>query len=336
MNQQDLQPSEVQSTVTLQDFSAVFWRYRRFFAIGLVIVAGGTFLWTKFMRTKYFQATATFSVMESMTATSRAGIADTQIFEPNRTEKYLYYQTVFAEQVLFSRELIVEATRRMAEPTSGSTAYRLYSMLNIEESDPGRRDDLLTRLFQESLMKVVNLRSSGVMTVSVELPDPVAAARFVNLAIDLLQQRITEMNFRYLDKLVALYQQDLSDRLEMRQTLADELLELQRTHQYDVTPNIAARRDELKKRLDLQAEALGELNTQISQITLAASPQARQAAQPVEIISRAWPPLKKSRPQTILTTLMATLLYGLVFMGGMVVAGYFAARERRRATPQIH
>jgi uncharacterized protein involved in exopolysaccharide biosynthesis len=237
-------------------------------------------------------------------------------------------QIIMAEQWLRSRDVLVEAVAALKRPSAaGEPAYDIYAMLDIREETPLMRDASLTKLLVDDLTRVTQIQNSGVVRFGVELPDPTAAARFSNACIDVLQKRFTEDIFSELDGAVTIYERDLAKQLEERRKLGAEQLSL---GAFDVNPTVQARRSALQEQLDLQAEALGTLVVNIEHLRIATDPLAREAAQPVTVIEKAWPPLHKNRPKTILSTIVACAVYTFVFMIGLVLVGFLRAAGRQR------
>jgi uncharacterized protein involved in exopolysaccharide biosynthesis len=324
---------EDQAAVTLVDFVDLWTRWRAPFLIGLLIVAVVTVGWIKLVRKEFFRAETTFSVGSQFTSISRVGVADLQLFEANRSDKLLVQQIIQAEQWLRSRDLLMEAVEAVKQPAEPDhqRAWDVAGLLGITEQDPSTRQAILTKTLVDDLTRVTQIQNSGVIRLGVELPDPAAAAALANACVHVLQERFTDADFRYLDQAVALYEDDLRTQLAERGKLADEQLAL---GPFDTNPTVQSRRSSIQEQLDLQAEALGTLRVNIEHLRIATDERARAAAQPVTVIDKAWPPLNKSRPKTILSTILALAVYTFVFMIGLVAIGLARAVARRRPTAE--
>ncbi|HOR29300.1 MAG TPA: hypothetical protein PLG73_14895, partial [Candidatus Sumerlaeota bacterium] len=151
-------------------------------------------------------------------------------------------------------------------------------------------------------------------------------ARYANASVRQLQRQMTQQAFSYWDEARRLYDQELERVMAERRELA---LRLDRLPPYDRYGPIEQERKALKEQLDVQAEQIALIRSQVELLRLATEPTAKAAAQPVKVIDWGDPPIKKSRPKTILTTILAAGLYSFVFMLGLVIAGFFTAQARR-------
>jgi uncharacterized protein involved in exopolysaccharide biosynthesis len=325
--------SEVQSSVTLAHFFRIWARYRTLFFIGLLTVGVVTFAWNKLVRTKYYQAETTFYVGSQFTANSRVGIAESKMYEGNRSDKYLVLQILQCERWLYSRELLLEAADRLKNaPISTDPETKTYDLYNML----GMNRDEFAEYLKENLVRVIQVQNSGVIIFRVEMPDPVAAARYANICIEVLQERFKRDDFRYLDAAAKVYEEGVNEQMREREKVAQQLTSMGLKGLYDNVPEIASRRSALADQLKYQGESLAQLLVQVGLFKLATRPEAKEAAQPVSVIERAYPPLKHSRPKTLLSTLMAMAVFTFVFLLGLEVVGFMAtlgpARDPRSDT----
>lgn len=310
--------TEVQSTVTLLDFYRAWARYRALYLIGLILVAGFTFVFAKFVMTKFYRADTSFFIGSKFTPESMVGVADTELFEGTRNEKYLdIRQGEIAQRYLASRELLLGVVNEL----KAEEDIDLYEMLNIRETDETLRKAQLVKYLNDDLIRTIQNQSSGLLVLSVEMPDPEVAAMFANKSIEKLREEFTRLDFQYFEEALKLYEQKFQDELARRDALAAELTKMNLGAGYfDKYEKKEQQRQALLEELEFQAETLAELSKRIEELRLATSEEAKQAAQPVKVIERAYPPLKKSRPKTILSTVVAAALYTFVFMLGLALA----------------
>ena len=288
---------EMQATLTLIDFFRAFYEFRRWFIIGLLVVAIGTFAWVKLFVTKYYEARATILVAQRQNPEGM-GIADLQVFQGDRNSQFqTVVSSAVAEQVLLSGDLITTVTQQMASGADGQGAVDLFAMLGIEDNDRVIRESRLIKVMNDNLLNVRQLGTTGMVVFSVELPDPVAAARFANLAVAQLQRVFIELNFGYWDEALRLYETQLKEQMALRGEWSSRLKELNVKSYYDQLETVAQERAALEAQLESQAELIGEISTMISSFRLATNPQAKQAGQPAKVIDRKSTRLNSSHSQ---------------------------------------
>ncbi len=304
---------ELQSTVTLGEFLRAWARYRVWFLVGLVVVVLGAFVWAKLFMTTFYRAEASFFVTSRFTPESRAGIAETEIFKGGSNELFqASFLSTLTTQYLDSSDFLLEVADQMqAEGTD------LAKLLGIGERDAQRRRLLLADALRSNLVQTRKIESSGVIILDGELPDPAAAARFVNICIEKLQQRFTNNEFDYFKNILGLYKEKYKQELDDRAKLAEKL----RALRYEDYPTLQTERKALEAVLTEQALNLARMNVRIEMLSMATTPEALKAASTVNVVDHATPPLRKSRPKTILMTGVAAILYTFVFMAGLMLVG---------------
>ncbi|HOE95885.1 MAG TPA: hypothetical protein PK847_04810 [Candidatus Sumerlaeota bacterium] len=319
---------EVASRLTLLDFYHAWYGYRFWFIAGFLIVAVGAFVWTKFFMPKFYRSEVRFFVGEKFTPESMIGLADIKLFTGSRNDQYqAVVHSNLAEQYLLSSDLITTVTWQLKHtPEEGQPPLDICQLLGIEEQDALVREAKLVKLMRENLLQVRLSGTTGIVIYQVEMPTPMAAARYANASVRQLQRQMTQQAFSYWDEARRLYDQELERVMAERRELA---LRLDRLPPYDRYGPIEQERKALKEQLDVQAEQIALIRSQVELLRLATEPTAKAAAQPVKVIDWGDPPIKKSRPKTILTTILAAGLYSFVFMLGLVIAGFFTAQARR-------
>jgi uncharacterized protein involved in exopolysaccharide biosynthesis len=325
---------ETRTVVTLADFFGLWMRYQRYFFAGLLIVAVATVLWIKLLMTEFFRAETIFNIGSQFTAVSRVGLAELHLFEPNLSDKVLLLQILKAEYWLQSHELLLEVAELLKHPKNPAEGppVDLYELLRIPAGDQHRRDFLLVKTLNDNLVRCKESQTSGLIQLSVEMPDPRVAARFANACVEALKRRFTAGDFGYLDQAVKLYEKDVPAQVEKHRALSEKLLQLE---PYDTNPIIQAQRAVLQSQVNMGAGTLNAMLINVQHLRMATDPRAKDAAQPVQLIEQAWPPLKKSRPQTILTTILVAAVYTFVFMAGLMLVGLLRAgrTEQRPDAP---
>ncbi|MEN6625086.1 MAG: hypothetical protein ABFD69_02540 [Candidatus Sumerlaeia bacterium] len=150
-------PNELESTVTLADFARAWARAGVPFLIGLVLVVVIAAIWAK-NQTPYYRARASFFV------TSVGGPSQTESIRGWQNEEvHAAFLTNLAEQYLVSGDFFGKVAARMNQ---GGKQYSPETL----------RSHLAAR----------DIEKSGIMIVEGELPDPDAAAKFVNTCLDTL------------------------------------------------------------------------------------------------------------------------------------------------------
>ncbi|MCE5229402.1 hypothetical protein LLG95_07375 [bacterium] len=316
---------ELQSTVTLGEFVRAWSRYRVWFIAGLVIVALGTLIWTKFGMTTFYRTQASFFVTNRFTPESRAGIAETEIYKGGANEQFqASFLATLAEQYLDSSDFLLEVADRMQ-----MAGTDLYKLLNIKEKDARLRRLILADTLRTNLVQARKIETSGVIILTGELPDPEAAAKFINTCLDVLQERFTNNEFGYFADILKLYREKYQAELKNREAMSAKL----RALRFEDYPELKTQRDATEDVLTEQAHNLARMNVRIEMLTMATSPEALAASRSVTIVDHALPPLRKSRPKTMLMTGVAVTLYTFVFMVGLMLIGLIqgasAAREAR-------
>lgn len=316
---------ELQSTVTLGEFLRAWSRYRIWFIAGLILVSLGTFIWVKLFMTTFYRAEASFFVTSRLTPESRMGIAETEVFKGGANEQFqASFLSTLATQYLDSKDFLLEVADAMkAEGTD------VAKLLGIKEKDEQKRRLLLADALRSNLIQAHKIETSGVIVLSGELPDREAAARFVNICVEKLQDRFTENEFGYFKNALGIYKQKYQDELAARAKMAEKL----RTLRFEDYPELQTERKAIESVLTEQALALARMNVRIEMLTMATSPDALKAARSISVVDHASPPLRKSRPKTILMTGVAIILYTFVFMVGLMLVGLIqgtaAARDAR-------
>jgi len=323
---------EVASRVTLIDFFQTWYRFRVWFLIGFAVVVVGAFFWTKFVMPKFYRAEVRFFLGQKFTPESMIGLADIKVFQGSRNDQF---QTVvlsnLSEQLLLSSDLITTVSWRLQhDPEPGQEPLDVYQLLGIEDDDPVVRDFTLVKIMRENLLQVRLSGTTGIIFYHVEMPSPAAATRYANASVRRLQEAIINQDFAYWEKALQLYIGKLDDQLLQRAAWSNRLRDLNAKSFYDRYEPIEQERLALQELLTVQAEQIALMNTQIELLTLATDPEAKLAAQPVKVFDWADPPIKKSRPKTILSTMLAAGLYTFVFMLGLVIVGFFTDQARRR------
>lgn len=326
--------SDVQSSLTLVDFFQAWHQFRWWFLGGFLLVSLGTIIWCKVFTTIYYRAETKFFVGRVIPLEQRVGLADVEGVPVGRNEQYQnLVQGVLAEQYLSSSDLLLEVARRFASgefaEKYGMQQWNLYELLDIEAKSEDRRQRMLAEVLKTNLIKSRQVQNTGLVILSVELPNPLASSQFANACVKVLMERFEALDFGYLDAAHKLYRDKLAAVVKEGEQLAEA--KVADGLQYDAYPLKAQRHEKLKEQLKVQAEWAAAVQDKVSKLALATSPEARLAGQPVKIVEYGRVPLKKSRPKTILNTLMASSLYTFVFMLALVVHGYVAwgARQRR-------
>ena len=313
--------AELESAVTLGDFLRAWARYKWWYLAGLVLDAGGTIAWAKLAMTVYYRAEAAFSVTRRFTPESRPGLAEAEIFRGTLNEQFqALHMANAAEQYLHGDEFLLEVADALAKPEDGAGRINLMELLEIDEPDARRARLILADRLKRDLIETRHVETSGIILLAVELPDAEVAARFVNVAIDLLQGRFTEGEFRYFESILELYDDQIKAEEAERLARSEELARTQ----FDRFPGVDQRRTALAEWLTQQAEKLAEMRQRTEMLRMAVSPEAKAAAEPITVIDPAVPPLKKNRPKVGLLTVMTSALYTFVFMTGLAIAALAA------------
>ena len=305
---------EFRSAITLGDFVGAWMRWRGWFLGGLAVAAVGTFVWAYFFMTPFYRAEASFFVTQRFTPESRAGLAETQVYQGGLNEQF---QAVFlataAEQYLRGGDLLLSAADRLA----AERGIDLADVLSIEDSDPDRRRRKLAHELTRKLVAARRIENSGVIVVTAELPDPYLAADYLNFCLDELQRRFAANELDYFQDVLAAYRRSYEEQGDKRDEMAAEMDALR----WDDSPRTRARRQQIDATLQEQARGMGEMHRRIEMLAMATGQEARQAIRPVTVIDPATAPLRKSRPKTILMTVTAASLYTFVFMVILTLAG---------------
>lgn len=175
--------------------SAILSRGRRVFLLvfGAIIVAGTT--WT-LLRPSLYRATAEVipsalimdSQQQSLASTlrgfsSRLGIDIGQAGgNASRT-----FPAILASRDLFN------ALNERTYARSGGSPVALAEILDVKVSDVPRRDEAAYASFRKKALKTAYDEGSGITTIAVVLPDPVAAADLASAVLDGLGKRLVEM-----------------------------------------------------------------------------------------------------------------------------------------------
>jgi uncharacterized protein involved in exopolysaccharide biosynthesis len=316
---------EVQTSLSLVDFLATWYRLRGWFVGGFLLVALGTIIWNKCFMTKFYRAEARVFVGRAIPMEQRIGFSDLDGAAVGRNDQFLnLVQGVLAEQYLTSTNLLLEVTDGLLKGTFAqyglTQKWDLYGLLKIREKNEDFRQRKLAATLQNDLIAVRQVQNSGLLTFSAELPDPEAARSFVNACVRVLQDRFTTLEFDYYDKARNEYKAKLDGEIKKSEELARARVGLE----MDKYPPRAQQNEIVKAQLEYQATYIAELKTKISKLEMATSEGAKFAAQPVKVVDWAYTPLKKVRPKTTLNTLMAAALYTFIFMLGL--AGYSYVR----------
>lgn len=326
---------EVVSSLTLVDFLWAWYGLRKWFLGGLILVSLVTIFCNKVLMLKYYRAEARVFVGRVIPNENRIGISDLEAAAVGRNDQIMnLVQSVLAEQYLTSAQFLLEVTNRLKAgsfaSTGRTTKWDLYDLLHIRDKDQAFREAKLTRLLQDNLIQVRQIQNTGAMIFSVELPDPVAAQNFTNSCVDVLEERMIDYEFHYYDAALKDYRRKLATEVEKSMKLAQSRVDLD----WDKYPPRAQQNEIIKTELVHQATWIAELNTKISKLDLATTESARNALAPVRVIDHAMVPIKKSRPQAILNTLMADALYTFVFMFGLAVFSYVRWSLAARVRPE--
>jgi uncharacterized protein involved in exopolysaccharide biosynthesis len=322
-NAQQPQPGETVSALTLADYIGLLEHYRRWFVLGLLLSMAATFAVTKFVSLKFFRAEAMFYINNRMPIDQIVGITDVKLFETSRNDTFqAAVQMELADRLLRSTEMLTSATQALQ---TGPGKYNLYQLLRIDEKNPQRRQSILFTTLRKNLISVRPVETTGLMEYSVELPDAVAAAQFANISLELMQRKYAELTFGYFIKARELYEEELAKSQKRQEALAGELKEFDKKHAYDAIASIRQQKNEMEERLKAMTGENTKMAIHVENLRLATSPEALKAAQPIKVIQQAEIPLKKSRPQTILTTLIAGALYTFVFLTGLMLVGMWRA-----------
>lgn len=310
--------AETQSLLTLTDYIALLARHRRWFFAGLIVCMAGAFIYAKLFAVTFYKAEAQFYINNRLPLEQGVGLFDAKI-ELSRNEQYqTSVNTELADRLLHSAEILTSATQSLA---GDGSKFDLYAALRIKERDPEKRQAMLFRELRNSLITVKPVETTGLVVYTVELPNPKAAAAYANITLDLIQRKFIDLNFGYFAKARKIYEDELQRATQTQQRLAGQLRDFNRQHFYDSIDSVAQQRKAMEEQLKVNTTAIAELAQRAENLRLATSEEAMRAAQPVKIINQAEVPLKKSRPQTILLTLTAGLLYSFVFLTSLMLMG---------------
>lgn len=314
---------ETQSMLTVADYIHLFLRYRIWFLVGLGVVMGLTFFSVKFVSTKFYRAESSFFINNRIPPEQLVGMTDAGIFQPRQNESF---QTAVLAQVaqrtLTSNDLLTSAVAMVEQKDPG---IRIAELLKIKDEDPERRRRLLLQQLTKDLVRVSAIEGNGIAELQVEMPDPKVAATFNDALLVLLQREFSKFMFGYFIKARELYTNDLAGLQTQQVRLAEELREFNRQYLFDKSETIEERRTAMEEKMKLFSTQIAELSLRVQNLRLATSDEALAAAQPIHIINHPEAPLKKSRPQTIATTLISGVLYTFVFFAAMMFLGIFQA-----------
>ena len=319
--------AEVQSAVTLVDFFHVWYRYRVAFSVGLLLISLVTFVWTKFFKVKYYRAECTFIIGRQFTPESMLGLSEMEVFQENQNQQFQTVKnSLLAEQYLLSDGVILETVQQLKSSGDGLPAIDVAGLLKIRQSDPKVGDALLVRTIRRDLLRISQLQTSGISSFSAELPDARAAARYVNVAMGIVQQRFIDEVFQYWDHALASYETEHEKDIELYEKMTAQLKDLNEKYYYDKIETVEHARKLLERRLNFSANHIAEREAKIKNLRQATREETKRASQPLKVVREAVAPLKKSRPKTILSTLMAAASFTFIFLIGLVFAAAFQTR----------
>jgi len=325
--------SEMQSTITMVDFFRVWYRFRVWFVTGLIVVFALTWMWSKLVLRPLYKAESTIFVSAGVPLEQRIGFWEIEGSPIGRNEQYKnVVQGTLAEQYLTSADFLLDVAKRLAHPLSPKEGkpIDLYEILEI--SDPyeiGRQMKLVTVL-KEDLIKIRQIQTTGVVTISAELPAQMAVARFVNTCVELLQKRFTSLDFDYYIVGSRLYAEQLDRETSESQQRLEQMDRDYRKVQYDTYAPYDMQKQAWQMERAAEAKRLSQLGDKLAKWSLATQPEAMKAAQPIKVIEQAWPPLTKSRPKTGINIIVAEALYTFVFVVLLVIFSYVGWSEPAR------
>ena len=279
------QPDALESSVSWQDLATIWFRWRGWFLLGLLIVCAALWIRGESFEPEIYRAEASLYLRNRLTPMAFQevfGIAPSE-YREREDEYHALVLITLARQFLQSRSLLKESAERLAQPGEDTDLdpIDLHRLLGVDDPEAHGDDALATRL--QGRIYTHQLENTGAMIFGVELPDPEASARMTNACVEVLKTRMTDEVFGAFDALLAMYRRALG-------TVAPETW----------------------KR---------HLQGKIRRLELATSPQAREAAQPVRVIEPAAPPDAPIRPRILASILMGAALYVMVFGAAVALCG---------------
>jgi uncharacterized protein involved in exopolysaccharide biosynthesis len=287
----------------------------------VAVVTAGTVALTlalQFMMPNWYSARTNF-IAESRGASripaSLAGIASQFGVdvggEPARSPNF-YASLIFSEPI-FNTIL----TSRFPSQRGGADSATLLDRLNIPKKDEQRRLELGRRTLRKLTSVDIDLRTS-ILTLAVELKDPVLAAAVANRFVTELSNfevRVRQSQARTRRDFAARESEEIrSDLINAEETLRRFY---ERNREYRSAPGLVFEESRLRRQIDVQQELYLSVRRELETSKIAAANDAPS----ITVLSAAMPPVRKSRPQRAASSLAAGLL------AAMLAIVYLTARR---------
>ena len=317
-------PAEIRSTLLLVDYYRQWHRHRRLFFGGLLVIAIAAVILVE-LKTPYYNATSTFFISDRVRPENLVSVK--MLVDITANEQYRSAQNgVLADRILHSNDLLIEASERLAKGSDGEQPVKLDELLGIYETDPQLRQQALCYRLKREVLDYAPVQNSGTFEVSAELPDRYAAARFVNLCVELLKERFTKIYFESYDNALKVSREQFAREQKQR---SERTGELSYGDTVDLRPAVAQKHILIEAYMKLQAERLATMADKIQGFEMITDERVKEVTQPVQVIERALPPLDASRPNKPITVVLICLVYTFVFMLGLMFKGYADAALRQ-------
>jgi hypothetical protein len=229
---------------------------------------------------------------------------------------------VLTNMYLRSDELLLAVADQLAAGADGGAPINLEELLKIDDDDPAVRRQLLARALKHDVVDYAPIQNSGAFTISAELPDRYAAARFANACVEQIKQRFIKLYFDSYDTALKVSQEQFDKEQQERSRLAAEF---NFGDTIDLRPAIAQKMLWFESYTKLQGERLATIMDKIQGLSMITDARIKDTTQPVRVVSSATAPLSHIRPLKTLTVILVMLTYIFVFMLGLMFRGYAVA-----------
>ncbi len=326
---------ELRTTINLYDFLQVWWQYRLWFVIGLIMVTAVAWGGVKLKTPMSYRAQAKVFITRPYTPEMMAWMTDVEASKSVRyNEEYeSLVQVTIAQNLYFSRELLTAAAQRLRETSQASVKpYDLYQIFCIANGDEAPGQAALAAALQGGL-DFKPVQNTGVVICGVRLPKPEAAAPFLTLCIDELNRRMMQTNYGFVTAAVTLHEKQLEDAQRDCKALGEKLTAF--AGNGTTSDSLQLQRMAIQNELKRKIKWMNDLTEQVDKLRLINDPIAQGANLPVRILEQASPPAGPALRSPALPAAMAACLYTMIFMVGIALIGYMRtqAEERTRRHP---
>lgn len=286
--------------------SAILSRGRRVFFVifGIIFVAGAT--WT-ILRPSEYRSTASIIPSALITDNQQQSLASTLRGFSSRLGIDLGQAGGNASRtfpaILASRDLFNALNARTYSSSSG-TGLQLAEILKVKAPSAALRDEATYASFRKDVLKTAYDEVSGITTIAVVLPDPVAAADLANAVLDGLGHRLVEMkqgeNVLWLGFL-----EDRFARTNLELASAEDSLQTFLANNRNLaSPMLQIREASLRRELQVRQEVVLSVQAQLESARL----ESGKSLSGIAVLDAPRVPIKSMGPARTVSLLLVIVL----------------------------